>query len=232
VGNLADLPFDGQTAITQRGLRGGAGRASCNYIGSASYLPGTDPETFSIGGEELEVRPFAGPKPEFLAMVPWVRADGPRAELEKSAQELSPEGDGPLENDYLETAIVADLPFPPNPARASCATAAAGRATLKPAAAARLRLSVSPRRVRAGRRVRYRFRVITGRGRTARASARTTVRFAGRRVVTNRRGRASITVRLHRTGLVSVRATRAGRRADRATVRVLPAAPGGPRFTG
>ncbi len=38
VGNLADLPFDGQTAITQRGLKGPRGvkpaRAKCNYVGN------------------------------------------------------------------------------------------------------------------------------------------------------------------------------------------------------
>ncbi|HVE69431.1 MAG TPA: glycerophosphodiester phosphodiesterase family protein, partial [Solirubrobacteraceae bacterium] len=125
VGNLADLPFDGQTAITQRGLRTGP---ACNYIGSSRFLAGTDPERFTIGGESLAVRPFAGPKTEFLALAPWVVPDGPRAELERTADDLSPEGGGALENDYLETAVIADLPFPPNPRRGSCNTAGAADA--------------------------------------------------------------------------------------------------------
>jgi len=120
VGNLGDLPFDGQTAITQRGLKTGPG---CHYVGAGRHVPGADPDRFAIGGEALAAPPFAGPKPEFLAMVPWVRADGPRPELERTSDALAAEGDGPLENDYLETAIVADLPFPPDPRRPSCATA-------------------------------------------------------------------------------------------------------------
>jgi glycerophosphoryl diester phosphodiesterase len=83
VGNLADLPFDGQTAITQRGL-GGAGasaraaaRARCNYVGTSRSFP-EDPATFEIGGETQRVAQYAGPKSEFLALVPWVTPDGPR----------------------------------------------------------------------------------------------------------------------------------------------------------
>ena len=38
VGNLADLPFDGQSAITQRGL-GGRG---CHYVGNGAFVPGED----------------------------------------------------------------------------------------------------------------------------------------------------------------------------------------------
>jgi hypothetical protein len=128
VGNLADLPFDGQTAVTQRGLGTGPGRKrkGCSYVGSSRFLEGTDPEEFFIGGERLAVRPFAGPKTEFLAMAPWVVPDGERDELQRTARELSPDGNGPLENDYLETAVVADLPFPPDRTRPSCATAPAG----------------------------------------------------------------------------------------------------------
>ena len=74
---------------------------------------------------------------------------------------------------------------------------------------ARLRLSVRPRRAVAGRRTRFRFRVRLvrrGRSRPARAA---TVRLAGRRVRTNRRGRARLVVRL-RPRAYRVRATRRG----------------------
>ena len=38
VGNLADTPFDGQSAILQRGRRG----RGCHYIGDATFVPGDD----------------------------------------------------------------------------------------------------------------------------------------------------------------------------------------------
>ncbi|MDQ5808430.1 MAG: hypothetical protein M3320_07105, partial [Actinomycetota bacterium] len=95
VGNLADLPFDGQTAITQRGLRG---RRTCTYVGNPT-----------------EQR-------EFLAIAPWVSPDAPRDELRETSAKLAPGSGDALENDYVETAIVADLPFPPKPRRRSCAS--------------------------------------------------------------------------------------------------------------
>ena len=68
VGNLADLPFDGQTAITQRGLKGPRGvkpsKASCNYVGDSEFLP-EDPPEYEV---------YAGPKREFLGLAPWARA--------------------------------------------------------------------------------------------------------------------------------------------------------------
>ena len=39
VGSLADLPFDGQSAILQRGRLSGAG---CHYVGNGSFVPGDD----------------------------------------------------------------------------------------------------------------------------------------------------------------------------------------------
>jgi hypothetical protein len=122
VGNLVDLPFDGQTAITQRGLGAASGR-TCHYVGNSRFLPGADPENVTIAGETLPLAPFAGPKAEFVALAPWVTPDGPRDQLRQTAAALSPDGNGRLENDYLETAVVADLPFPPDPRRRSCATA-------------------------------------------------------------------------------------------------------------
>ena len=137
VGNLADLPFDGQTAITQRGLGSGtAARASarqrCNYVGTSRSFP-EDPETFDIGGERQRVDQYAGPKTEFLALVPWVTADRPRPELRATADRLAPGSGDRLENDYVETAVVADLPFPPDGDRPSCAGVAQSERVSNPA---------------------------------------------------------------------------------------------------
>jgi glycerophosphoryl diester phosphodiesterase len=117
VGNLADLEFDGQTAITQRGLRGprGAG-ASCNYVGDSSFMPGA-PES-----DPAAYQPYAGPKRQFLGLAGWVTPDGPRDELRAVGAALAPGSGQARENDYLETAVVADLPFPPDPRRPNCNT--------------------------------------------------------------------------------------------------------------
>jgi len=78
VGNLLDLPFDGQSAITARtSPRRGA------YIGMPS-------------------------RPHFLALAPWV-GSGSRAQLEAESARLAPGSGDPHENDYLETAVYADL---------------------------------------------------------------------------------------------------------------------------
>jgi len=112
VGNLADLPFDGQTAITQRG--GTVGRG-CTFIGNRHFRPDPpedDPERF---------RPYAGPKRQFLAIAPWVRNGVSRDKLRATSARLAPGSHAKLENDYLETAVIADLPFPPDRQRRGCA---------------------------------------------------------------------------------------------------------------
>jgi hypothetical protein len=109
VGNLADLVFDGQTAITQRGLRG----RGCHYIGDRAFLPSED---------RADLARYAGNQPRFLAIAPWVTADGPRAALRATGGALAPGSGSPLENDYLETAIVADLPLPVDRRRHDCVT--------------------------------------------------------------------------------------------------------------
>jgi hypothetical protein len=111
VGNLADLPFDGQTAITQRGL--GAGeprRLGCNYVGDSRFLA-EDPEKYRV---------YSGPKTEFLGLAPWVRKDASREKLRAAGEAISPSSTGPRENRYVETAVIADLPFPPDPERPFC----------------------------------------------------------------------------------------------------------------
>lgn len=88
VGNLLDIPFDGQSAILARGAR-------------------TTPRTYvgNLAPERLE----SGLKREFLGLVPWVRGDGPRAELIAQSARLAPGSGDPQENDYLQTALYADL---------------------------------------------------------------------------------------------------------------------------
>lgn len=107
VGNLADLAFDGQTAITQRGLRGGR----CHYIGNRTFVPGDDLEIY---------RHYVGPQPGFLAIAPWVVPDGPRDALRAVGAKLAPGSGDALENDYPDTAVIADLPIPVDPRRRGC----------------------------------------------------------------------------------------------------------------
>lgn len=112
-GNLADLVFDGQSAITQRQLRG----RGCHYIGNRAFVSGED---------RPDLRAYAGNRPGFLAIAPWVTADGPRAALRATGGQLAPGSGSPLENDYVETAIVADLPIPVDRRRRGCVTPARG----------------------------------------------------------------------------------------------------------
>jgi hypothetical protein len=82
---------------------------------------------------------------------------------------------------------------------------------------ARMRLSVRPRRVQAGKRTRFRIRV-RSRSRACRRGVR--VRLGGKRARTNRRGRARVTVRFGRRGRRLVRAAKRGCRSARTRVRV------------
>jgi hypothetical protein len=109
VGNLADLAFDGQSAITERAL---AGARRCHYIGNSAFVPSED---------QSILRGYAGAKPDFLALAPWVVPDGPRASLRRVGAALAPASGSALEDDYLETALVADLPIPVDRHRRGCA---------------------------------------------------------------------------------------------------------------
>lgn len=108
VGNLADLPFDGQTAIAQRGLSG----SGCHYIGDRRFIPGQDLRSLWR---------YAGDQPDFLAIAPWVVSDRSRKQLRAIGSQLAPGSGSRLENDYVETAIVADLPVPVDRHRQDCA---------------------------------------------------------------------------------------------------------------
>jgi hypothetical protein len=105
VGNLADTPFDGQSAILQRRLRG----PGCHYVGNGSFVAGSD-----LASE----RSYAGAKPQFLALAPWVVADGPRGTLTPIGHALAAG-----RRSYIQTALAADLPFPAVRARRGCVMA-------------------------------------------------------------------------------------------------------------
>ncbi len=107
VGNLADTPFDGQSAILERGRHGRA----CHYIGNARFVPGQD---------DPALRTYAGGKPQFLALAPWVMPDGPRAGLRAVGTALA---DGSGTHHYVQTALIADLPFPVDRIRPGCIVA-------------------------------------------------------------------------------------------------------------
>ena len=111
VGNLADTPFDGQSSILERGRHG----PGCHYIGNGSFIPGDD---------DPALRSYAGNKPQFLAMAPWVVSDRSRSALRAVGQKLAT-GRGPYH--YVQTALVADLPFPVNRSRRGCLIAGRSR---------------------------------------------------------------------------------------------------------
>jgi hypothetical protein len=111
VGNLADLDSDGQSAITQRGLTAAPG---CHYIGNAEFVPGED---------EPQFQQYAGERNTFLALAPWVVPDSSREALREVGARLAAGSKSALEDDYLQTAIVADLPIPADPNRPACVTA-------------------------------------------------------------------------------------------------------------
>src|SRR5205807_3269795 len=116
VGNLADLAFDGQTAITQRALHG----RGCHYIGNGAFQPTED---------RADLTPYAGRRPGFLALAPWVVSDRSRTQLRAVGAELAPGSGSALQNDYVETAVVADLPLPVHRRRPDCALGPAQRRT-------------------------------------------------------------------------------------------------------
>ena len=107
VGNLADTPFDGQSAVLERGRRG----AGCHYVGNRAVVPGDDLPQFA---------PYAGAKPQFLALAPWAAPDGPRPALRSVGASLAA---GTGRSRYVQTAVIADLPFPVDRNRPGCLVA-------------------------------------------------------------------------------------------------------------
>ena len=107
VGNLSDTPFDGQSAIFERGRRG----LGCHYVGNGAFVPGED---------DPALRSFAGAKPQFLALAPWALPDRPRAALRPAGAALAA---ATGRYHYVQTAVIADLPFPADRARRGCVVA-------------------------------------------------------------------------------------------------------------
>jgi hypothetical protein len=106
-----------------------------------------------------------------------------------------------------------------------------------PAAAARprIRLTATPRTTPAGRITRFAFRATASIAGRTRPVGGATVSFGGRRVRTNRTGRASVTRRLPIAGRYPARATRRDLRPGTTSVRAMPArrtATRRPGFTG
>ena len=54
---------------------------------------------------------YHGGKAEFLTLAPWVTGDAARTNLRATGAALAPGSGSLMENDYLETAVYADL-FP------------------------------------------------------------------------------------------------------------------------
>jgi hypothetical protein len=196
VGNLADLVFDGQTAITQRGLPG----RGCNYVGDARAVPGED---------RADLTDEAGPKPEFIGIAPWVRADGPRGDLRAVGAQLAPRSGDALENDYVETAVIADLTFPRDAGRPGCVQ------DPPPGPLQQAALTVSPGAARAGRPARFTF--------TARSGGKPLpyayIVFAGRELAVDAKGRVSETLTLAKPGKYRATLVRRGYRRARLSVR-------------
>ncbi|MGH2866833.1 MAG: hypothetical protein ACRDNK_04580, partial [Solirubrobacteraceae bacterium] len=108
VGNLADIPFDGQSAILERERRG----TGCHYVGDRVAVAGDDLAMFHR---------YAGAKSQFLALAPWVIADTNRTRLRAAGSALA--AGGPSADRYVQTAVIADLPFPVDRVRAGCVMA-------------------------------------------------------------------------------------------------------------
>ena len=94
-GNLLDLPFDGQSSITARTSR----EPLRHYVGTLERAA-ADPAAM-LG--------YHGAKRQFLALAPWVAPDAARTRLQAIGARLAPGSNDPIENDYLETAVYADL---------------------------------------------------------------------------------------------------------------------------
>jgi endoglycosylceramidase len=105
------------------------------------------------------------------------------------------------------------------PGRATSQSSCALRSGFQAPSLTRLRVSISPRRVRVGRRVRVRILVRAGARRAAVRGA--VVRMSGRRAVTNRRGRAYLRLRFRHAGRKVAVAKARGYRSGKASLRAV-----------
>lgn len=136
------------------------------------------------------------------------------------AHRFSASGRGDIRLQLMRQAAIEGLTNPITLGATASGGPPVSAAKPAPPGRARIRISVSPRRVRAGGRVRFSFRAFTTAGRKATPVSRATIRFAGRRLRTNVRGRAHVTMRVHKVGVRRVVATRRGLRAGHSSVRV------------
>jgi hypothetical protein len=97
VGNLLDLDFDGQSAILARGFHG----SPRHYVGDGQLDP--------ADGDPASARIYAGSKRQFMALAPWVLDSGSRVAMRAEGARLAAGSGSSQEDDYLETAVYADL---------------------------------------------------------------------------------------------------------------------------
>jgi len=119
VGNLVDLVFDGQSVIFERcsPLDGGDtcdGNEPQAFIGTGAFVPCAG--AGDLGCETPAWAPYSGLKREIMALAPWVLEEDPtldartnRSRFEQRANAMLAGSGSVFENDYLETAIWADL---------------------------------------------------------------------------------------------------------------------------
>jgi len=73
-------------------------------------LAGAARHRFVLGEDLSQYKFYAGNRPAFLAIAPWVTPDWPRATLRGTGAALAPVSGSPLEYDAVETATVAATP--------------------------------------------------------------------------------------------------------------------------
>lgn len=101
VGNLLDIVFDGQSAIYERGRQG----VGAHRVGDFQLVP----------RDAGSLAQYAGNKSETVALAPWVVGEGEdtytteRADLVAVAGKLAPGSGDPLEDQYVESALCAEL---------------------------------------------------------------------------------------------------------------------------
>jgi hypothetical protein len=118
VGNLVDLTFDGQSSIFERCIDA-CTNSPQTHVGADEFNPCAVDGQTRCDDPKLERYAFA--KAETMAMAPWVLPDNPcplcvgpianREVLAARARSMQAGTGTEFENDYLETAIYADLKF-------------------------------------------------------------------------------------------------------------------------
>jgi hypothetical protein len=79
-------------------------------VGNGRFVPGQD---------DPALRSYAGNKPQFLALARWVVSGRSRAAMRTIGSQLAA-GEG--SHRYVQTALIADLPFPVDRTRRGCVT--------------------------------------------------------------------------------------------------------------